>query len=110
MTPSRLTGAQVHQDLTQLHAWTLHSDPDCIEKNWQFDSFSTAVAFFDKVAALAEQHNHHPECLSVYRRIRIRLSTHDAGGLTALDFGLAKAIDLLITQEFPNAVQTAAST
>ncbi len=47
------------------------------------------------VALLAERMNHHPDWSNVYNRVSIRLSTHEAGGLTALDFDLAAQIDAL---------------
>jgi 4a-hydroxytetrahydrobiopterin dehydratase len=53
-----------------------------------------------KVSELAEIQNHHPEITSAYTRIRIKLWTHDANGLTNKDFELAQAIDKLVAQEF----------
>jgi 4a-hydroxytetrahydrobiopterin dehydratase len=45
------------------------------------------------VALLAERHDHHPELHNVWNRVELRLTTHDAGGLTGLDFALAGAIN-----------------
>ena len=47
----------------------------------------------NKVAALAEDMNHHPEWFNVYNKVDITLATHDVGGLSELDFKMAKAID-----------------
>jgi len=47
------------------------------------------------VAEVAERMNHHPEWTNVYNRVNVRLTTHDAGGLTQLDFDLAQAMDRL---------------
>jgi 4a-hydroxytetrahydrobiopterin dehydratase len=47
------------------------------------------------VGLLAEKHGHHPELFNVYNKVNIRLSTHDANGLTDKDFNLAKAIENL---------------
>jgi 4a-hydroxytetrahydrobiopterin dehydratase len=58
------------------------------------------------VAMLADQQDHHPECLSLYTHIRIRLWTHDAGGLTHKDMTLAKAIDALVTGEFSSKLKS----
>jgi 4a-hydroxytetrahydrobiopterin dehydratase len=44
---------------------------------------------------VAERMNHHPEWSNVYNRVTVRLTTHDAGGLTHLDFALAQAMDSL---------------
>ncbi|MGH8841403.1 MAG: 4a-hydroxytetrahydrobiopterin dehydratase, partial [Advenella sp.] len=54
-----------------------------------------AFGFMTKVALLAEQANHHPEWSNVYNKVDIRLTTHDADGLTERDVKLAQAIDAL---------------
>ena len=64
-----------------------------IEKTYQFDNFVTAFGFMTRAAILAEKANHHPEWFNVYNRVEVRLSTHDAGGLTDYDFDLAKQFD-----------------
>ena len=62
----------------------------------EFKNFVDAFAFMTDVAALAEQHQHHPEWSNVYNRVTIRLTTHDAGNqLTDKDRNLAKAIQAL---------------
>ena len=62
----------------------------------EFKNFVDAFAFMTDVAALAEQHEHHPEWSNVYNRVTIRLTTHDAGNqLTDKDRNLAKAIQAL---------------
>lgn len=53
-----------------------------------------------KVSELAEQHNHHPEMVSVYTTVRIKLWTHDVQGLSTKDFELAQAIENLVAQAF----------
>jgi len=58
-----------------------------------FNDFSAAFAFMTCGALAAEKLNHHPEWSNVYNRVDVRLSTHDAGGLTELDFALAEALD-----------------
>jgi 4a-hydroxytetrahydrobiopterin dehydratase len=89
----RLSDLEVTQGMLGLNGWTLAQDKSCIQKEWVFDRFSTALAFFMSVGKLAEEANHHPECLSSYTRMRIRLWTHDANGLTSKDFELAQHID-----------------
>jgi 4a-hydroxytetrahydrobiopterin dehydratase len=67
-----------------------------LEKEWLFGSFSEAFAFICRVALLAEKHNHHPEIQNTYNRVKLRLSTHDAGNtITEKDRRLATAIDAL---------------
>jgi hypothetical protein len=58
--------------------------------------FGEAFAFMTRVALLAEKRDHHPDWSNVYDRVTIRLSTHDAAGLTTRDFELAAAIDAVV--------------
>lgn len=66
-----------------------------LHTQWTFKNFLQAMAFMNAVAEVAERMNHHPEWSNVYNRVKVRLTTHDAGGLTHLDFGLAQAMDSL---------------
>jgi 4a-hydroxytetrahydrobiopterin dehydratase len=96
----KLKGPQIANALSQLDQWTLAAHETHIHKEWVFESFQTAVRFFVKVAELAEDANHHPEFISTYTKALIRLTTHDANGLTTKDFDLAVQIDRLIKQYF----------
>jgi 4a-hydroxytetrahydrobiopterin dehydratase len=64
-----------------------------IEKSFQFADFKHAWAFMSYVALHAEAMDHHPNWSNVYNNVRIQLSTHDAGGLSAKDITLANAIE-----------------
>ncbi len=66
-----------------------------LEKEFRFSGFVEAFAFMTGVALEAEKLNHHPDWSNVYNRVTVHLTTHDAGGLTELDFALAKAADRL---------------
>lgn len=66
-----------------------------IERDFKFASFVEAWGFMTRVALLAEKANHHPEWSNVYNKVSIRLTTHDAGGLTSKDTELAAAINAL---------------
>ena len=66
---------------------------NAIEKKFQFKDFVTSLGFIVQVGLLAEKKNHHPELYNVYNKVTIRLSTHDAGGVTNKDLELAKSID-----------------
>lgn len=60
----------------------------------QFESFAAAFSFLNEVAGLAEQFNHHPTIVNEYTRVRLELTTHDAGNIiTELDRQLAEAIE-----------------
>ena len=64
-----------------------------IEKEFRFKNFSEALGFIVQVGINAEKSNHHPELFNVYNKVNIRLTTHDAGGVTDKDIDLAKAIE-----------------
>lgn len=66
-----------------------------IEKKFQFKNFSEALGFIVQVGILAEKADHHPELFNVYNKVNIRLTTHDANGLTDKDFDLATSIEKL---------------
>jgi 4a-hydroxytetrahydrobiopterin dehydratase len=71
-------------------------DGEAIVREVECADFGAAIAFVNAVAALAEQADHHPDLLvQDYKHVRLTLSTHSSGGLTALDFDLADAIDAL---------------
>lgn len=67
-----------------------------IEKEFRFNDFVEAFGFMSKVALLAEKQGHHPEWFNVYNKVKIRLTTHDLGGVSEHDFRLAEAIDQLL--------------
>lgn len=83
----------IQQKLADLDGWYLEDEQIC--KKWQFRDFKEAMAFINRIAELAELHNHHPEIWNVYNQVKISYSTHDAGGITEKDFLLAKEIDKL---------------
>ena len=64
-----------------------------ISRLYTFSGFVTAMAFVNHVAGLAEAMDHHPDIVIQYKKVKLTLSTHDAGGLTDLDFTLARKID-----------------
>ena len=74
--------------------WTVdQTSGGSIHREFQFADFNEAFAFMTRVARHADAMDHHPEWKNVYNRVSIRLTTHDAGGLTEKDLKLAKAID-----------------
>ena len=73
-------------------------EDNALNREFQFADFSEAFAFMTRVAMLAETANHHPEWFNVYRTVKIRLTSHDAGNrVTDKDIGLALQINQLIT-------------
>jgi 4a-hydroxytetrahydrobiopterin dehydratase len=78
---------------SDLHDWTLEEGGLAITRRFVFRDFNAAFGFMTQVALHAERHDHHPEWSNVYNRVDIRLTTHDAGGLTERDFTLARHCD-----------------
>lgn len=70
---------------------------DTLSREFVFKDFSEAFAFMTRVAMIAEKLNHHPDWSNVWNKVRINLSTHDAGSVvTDLDRKLAQEIDHLL--------------
>jgi 4a-hydroxytetrahydrobiopterin dehydratase len=88
---AKLDDAAITAALADVPGWARNGDG--IERTYKFTDFVQAFAFMTRVALLAEKADHHPEWSNVYNRVEIRLTTHDAGGLSSRDFALAKAID-----------------
>ena len=91
----KLTKAEHAALAKTLPHWKPVTGRDAIRRDWKFGDFSEAWGFMSRVALLAEKHNHHPEWRNVWNQVEIVLSTHDAGGLSALDVALARDIDAL---------------
>jgi 4a-hydroxytetrahydrobiopterin dehydratase len=66
-----------------------------LHKEFQFRDFSEAFGFMARASLVAESMNHHPEWFNVYRTVRVDLATHDAGGITELDFALAGRMETI---------------
>jgi 4a-hydroxytetrahydrobiopterin dehydratase len=88
----KLTDAQIAEALRGVTGWSARGDLS-LERSLAFKDHITAIGFVVRVAMHAEVLNHHPELRIVYNKVDIVLTTHDAGGLTHLDFELAKQID-----------------
>lgn len=73
--------------------WSRVKGRSAIFKSYSFKDFNAAFAFMTRSALVAEQMNHHPEWFNVYNRVDVTLATHDAGGVTDLDFKMARKMD-----------------
>ncbi len=93
---AKLMAGEREAALKELGGWTMVAGRDAIQRSFKFKNFSEAWGFMSRVALLAESQDHHPEWFNVYNKVDITLSTHDAGGLSARDVKLAKAIDALV--------------
>ena len=88
-----LSEADIAARLAGVPKWTRLGNT--IARSWEFEDFAEALAFINKVGALAEAMNHHPDIGNSWNKVTLTLLTHDRGGLTELDFELAKKIDAL---------------
>lgn len=64
-----------------------------LHKTFLFDNFIEAFAWMTQVAIYAEKYDHHPEWFNVYNKVVVELQTHDANGITELDFKLATKME-----------------
>ncbi len=96
-TPQLLTGDEIAARLLGLD-WTVEGD--AIVRNLKFDDFSAAIEFVDRVAGVAETHNHHPDILvHGWNKVKLSLTNHAAGGLTEIDFDMAARFDALLGRQ-----------
>jgi 4a-hydroxytetrahydrobiopterin dehydratase len=93
---AKLTDEERAAALAGLPDWRLSDDASGISRSVKFKDFVGAFGFMSRVALLAERADHHPEWSNVYNRVDIRLTTHDADGLSQRDVALAKEIDVLL--------------
>ncbi len=88
-----LSEDEIRARLSDVPRWTRKGS--AITRTWKFDDFPPALAFMNRVGAIAEEENHHPEIYNSWATVSLSLTTHDTGGLTERDFLLAKKIDAL---------------
>ena len=91
----KLSESEKQDGLARLAAtdWSHDAERDAIRKTFQFKTFVEAFGWMTRMAIIAEKMNHHPEWFNVYNRVEVVLTTHDAGGLSALDIALAEKMD-----------------
>lgn len=96
MAISRLTDAERDDALKGLPGWALREDGLAIEIDLEFGDFNEAFGFMTRVALYADKADHHPEWFNVYNKVRLTLTTHDAGGLSMRDVRMAQFIDGIV--------------
>lgn len=89
----KLSADEIQAGLDELEGWSL--DDEKLYREFRFENFIIAFGFMSSAAIEAEKMNHHPEWFNVYSKVRVHLITHDAGGITELDFQLAKKMNAL---------------
>lgn len=87
-----MDGEAVQAALASLEGWSLGENGRSLTRVFRFKTFSAAWAFMSRAALLAEKLDHHPDWSNSYNTVSVSLSTHDAGGLTTLDFRMAEAM------------------
>ena len=90
-----LTAEQIKERLIPHPSWRLEGV--WLARDLQFADFEAAWQFISHVADCAKQQDHHPNWYNVYSTVQIRLSSHDANGITERDFALAESIDQYLT-------------
>jgi 4a-hydroxytetrahydrobiopterin dehydratase len=91
---SKLSEAEIQSELKGVPEWSEVSGT--IQRTFQFPDFVAAMRFVYMAADAAEADQHHPDILIRYNKVTLTLSTHDAGGITAKDFSLAKKVDEMV--------------
>ena len=91
--PTKLDDSEITERLAKLPGWDLSNGK--LHREYGFKSFQEAFGFMSAVALQAESMNHHPEWFNVYSKVVIDLATHDADGITNLDFTLAARCEQL---------------
>jgi 4a-hydroxytetrahydrobiopterin dehydratase len=87
----KLSRNELDEIVRNMKGWELKDEK--LQKSFKFTNFVEAFGFMTRIALEAERMNHHPEWSNVYNNVIIKLSTHDAGGITDYDIKLAEIID-----------------
>jgi len=93
----KLSESEIKKQLEGLPNWEYIEN--AIETSLEFATFKDCFSIMTRIAFEVEAQNHHPEWFNVYNKLSIRLSTHDAGGVSEKDFKLAHTIEGVITNE-----------
>ena len=93
----KLTASQIETKLNELEGWEFSEN--AIVTTFEFQNFKEAFTLMTRIAFECEALGHHPDWTNVYNRLHIRLSTHDAGGVTEKDFELALLIEQLVSTD-----------
>ena len=91
MERRKLSLEEIEDKLRQLEGWTV--DGNAIKRRYEFENFAQSLEFVNKVGAIAEEADHHPDITFGWGYAEIATTTHDRGGITDVDFALAEKID-----------------
>ena len=90
---TKLSEEQIKKELANLPGWSILNGK--LHKDFVFKDFIEAFGFMSTAALHIEKMNHHPEWFNVYNKIKVDLTTHDAGGITLNDINLARILNSL---------------
>ncbi len=88
-----LDQSKINAALQKLPEWMAVGN--AIARDFEFRDFSEATGFLMRVALISEKLEHHAEYSGIYNKVRLKLSTHDAGGVTERDLEMARFVDSL---------------
>ena len=89
----KLSNEDINAGLEDLPGWSLENEK--LKREFKFANFVEAFSFMTSAAFESEKMNHHPEWFNVYNKVVVELTTHDADGITELDFKLARKMNEL---------------
>lgn len=95
MAVEKLSTDEIAKNLETLEGWEYDLKTDHIIKKYQFKGFYKTIAFVNCVAWYAQKHCHHPDLVVTFNTCEVRLTTHDAGGISQKDFDLARQLEVL---------------
>jgi 4a-hydroxytetrahydrobiopterin dehydratase len=95
--PNKLDESDLQAQLATLPEWRIKSGK--LHREYEFADFVAAFGFMASAALVAQGMDHHPEWFNVFSKVRVDLTTHDAGGITALDLKLARAMEELARRQ-----------
>ncbi len=93
----KLTEQEINDRLENLEGWEYSENT--IHTSFEFENFKEAFTLMTRIAFEAEAQQHHPDWSNVYNQLEIKLSTHDAGGVTEKDFKMANAIEGIVNAD-----------
>ena len=93
----KLTDIEIGEKIESLQDWDFYDN--ALHTDFEFDNFKDCMSAMNRIAFECEALNHHPEWTNTYNTLDIKLTTHDAGGITLLDFKLATIINQIVEVE-----------
>ena len=97
MERKRLTDAEIESRLAELEEWEVEDNN--LKKHFEFENFAESLEFVNKVGAVAEKMDHHPDIYFGWGYAEFFITTHDRGGITDFDFAVAREIDAIVESE-----------